>query len=93
MLRVTVNNDSGAPTIRLEGRLAGPWVQEAQYCWQRLRANDCQGIIRLDLTGVTMIDNAGKEFLAAAHESGAKLVASGCMMRAIVAQIENTRAK
>ena len=43
--------------------------------------------LRLDLTGVTMIDAAGKGLLAAAHAQGAELVASGCLMRAIVAEL------
>ena len=38
-------------------------------------------------TGVTYIDAAGKEFLAARHADGAEFLARGCLMRAVVAEI------
>jgi len=43
--------------------------------------------VRVDLTGVTVIEAAGKAFLAAAHARGAELVAPGCLMKAVVAEI------
>src|SRR5262245_20787353 len=90
MLRITVHEDPGSLTYQLEGRLAGPWVGEAEACWGRTLAGRPKPVPCLDLTGVTMIDAAGKAFLAAAHDQGAELVASGCLMRAIVAEIANT---
>jgi hypothetical protein len=86
MLRVTVLNNSGELTFRLEGRLAGPWVRELENCWQSTVRHP-QSALRFDLTGVTFVDAAGKDFLAARHAQGAELVASGCLMRAVVAEI------
>lgn len=91
MLRITIHDAPGSLTFQLEGRLAGPWVPEAEACWQRTTASQRQPVLRFDLTGVTMIDAAGKAFLAAAHAQGAELVASGCLMRAIVAELTNNR--
>ena len=34
MLRITVHDNPQALTFQLEGRLAGPWVQELKECWQ-----------------------------------------------------------
>jgi hypothetical protein len=87
MLRITVHDDPESLTLQLEGGLAGPWVREAEACWQKTRAGECRSVLRFDLTGVTYIDAAGKAFLSAAHAQGAKLVASGCLMRAIVAEL------
>jgi hypothetical protein len=87
MLRITMHEGPGFWTFQLEGKLAGPWVGEAEACWQRTWTSQHQAR-RLDLTGVTMIDAAGKAFLSAAHAQGATLVASGCLIRAIVAAIE-----
>jgi SAM-dependent methyltransferase len=87
MLRITIHDDPRAWTLQLEGKLAGPWVREAEDCWQRRQANRPRSVLRVDLTGVTMIDAAGKAFLAAAHTQGAELVATGCLMRAIVAEL------
>jgi len=90
MLRATIHDAPGSLTIQLEGKLVGPWVQVAENCWQSSRAGQTGPVLCFDLTGVTMIDAAGKAFLAALHARGVKLIASGCLMRAIVAQITNT---
>src|SRR5262245_48316320 len=90
MLRITIRDDSDSSTFQLEGQLVGPWAQEAQAFWRQTLASRPNSTLRLDLTGVTLIDAAGKEFLAAAHAQGAILVASGCLMRAIVAELTQT---
>jgi hypothetical protein len=87
MLRITVHEDRGSLTFQLEGRLAGPWVRELEQCWRGTLAGQCQPVLRFDLTGLTFIDAAGKAFLAARHAQGAELVACGCLMRAVVAEI------
>jgi ABC-type transporter Mla MlaB component len=89
MLRVTVHDDSESLIFRLEGRLAVGWVPALEDCWQNTPA-DAGKTVRFDLTQVTHVDSAGKTFLAARHAEGAELVASGCLMRAIVAEITNT---
>jgi ABC-type transporter Mla MlaB component len=88
MLRVSATTRPGAATIMLEGRLAGPWVDEVRACWRRLAAARDAGSIRIDLEAVTFVDPTGKALLCAMHEQGAVLVASGCMTRAIVEEIE-----
>src|SRR5207302_1894217 len=87
MLRITVLDHSGPLTFRLDGRLAGPWVRELEACWQSTLVRHPQSAFRFDLTGVTFVDGEGKAFLAARHAQGVELVASGCLMRAVVAEI------
>jgi anti-anti-sigma regulatory factor len=87
MLRITIRNDPGSLTFQLEGKLAGPWVRELEDCWQRTLAGRRGPSVRFDLTGVTFLDAAGKEFLAARHAEGAEFLARGCLMRAVVAEI------
>jgi len=87
MLRITTNDDPGCLTFQLEGKLAGPWVQELQDCWQKTMAEHRRPVVRVDLTGVTFLDTAGKEFLAALHAQGAHFVAAGCAMRAMIAEV------
>jgi anti-anti-sigma regulatory factor len=89
MLRITIHDNPGALTVQLEGRLAGPWVRELEACWQSTLSSQRKPVLRFDLTGVTFIDAAGKAFLAARHAQGAEFVASGCLMRAVVAEITN----
>jgi anti-anti-sigma regulatory factor len=87
MLRITVHDNSESLTVQLEGRLAGPWVRELEDCWQSTRVSQRKAVLCFDLTGVTYIDAAGKEFLAAMHTQGAEFLARGCLMRAVVAEI------
>ena len=90
MLRITIHETPEARTFQLEGKLAGPWVGEAESCWQRTLNGQAKPAQRFDLTGVTLIDHAGKAFLSSAHAQGVQLVACGCLMRAIVAEITKT---
>ena len=87
MLRITVIRKPEFLTFQLEGKLAGPWVQELELCWQTTLASQRKPVLRFDLTGVTFVDAAGKQFLAAMHLEGAEFVVSGCLMRAMVAEI------
>jgi len=90
MFRITIREDPESLTFQLEGKLAGPWVREAEDSWRRTRVSQRKPVLCFNLTGVTLIDAAGKAFLAAAHAQGVELVASGCLMRAIVAEITHT---
>jgi ABC-type transporter Mla MlaB component len=87
MLRITVHDKPPVRTFQLEGELAGPWVRELEECWQRAQARQPEPILRVDLTGVTFIEEAGKACLAALHRQGAELVAADCLTKAIVAEI------
>ena len=87
MLRITVHDNQESLTFQLEGRLAGVWVKEVEQCWQSTLARQRKPILRVDLTGVTFIDDAGKACLAAMHRQGAELVAADCLTKEIVAEI------
>lgn len=87
MLRITVLDKSDDLTFRLEGRLAGPWVGELAACWETTLVTHPHSNPRIDLAAVTFVDAAGKTFLAAKHAEGAELIASCCLMRAVVAEI------
>ncbi len=87
MLRITTHDNPECLTFQLEGKLAGPWVQELEDCWQKTLAGHRRPVVRVDLRGVTFLDAAGKEFLAALYARGAELVAAGCAMKAVVAEV------
>ena len=91
MLRITVHDSPEALTFQLEGRLAGPWVRELEKCWQRTLARQRQPVLRVDLTGVTYIDAAGKAYLKSLHCQGGEFVAADCLTKAVVAEITNAQ--
>jgi hypothetical protein len=87
MLRITVRTNPEFLTFQLEGRLAGAWVKELEHCLRETQGRGRKSVPRFDLTGVTFIDPVGKAFLAASHAEGARFIAVGCLMKAIVAEI------
>ena len=85
MLRITVHEDGGQCRLELAGKLGGPWVAETENVW---RSAPCSGKeIELDMTEVTGIDDAGRELLVAMHQAGARLIAEGVWMTALIEEI------
>ena len=91
MLRISVSRRPGGATVTLEGRLAGPWVDELARCWSSVTALREASSVRVELEAVTFIDSAGNAVLRRMREDGAVLFASGCMTRAILEEIETGR--
>jgi anti-anti-sigma regulatory factor len=89
MLRITVHDKPEFLTFRVEGALAEPLVQELERCWEATHPVDPGRALQIDLTGVTFVDDSGKKLLAVLHAQGARFVAAGCLMKAIVAEITN----
>jgi hypothetical protein len=87
MLRITIHRHPTCLTLELEGKLAGPWVEELAACWRRTVAEEGRPVDRVDLAALVSLDGAGEELLAAMHARGAELVAADCLIKAIVADI------
>ena len=89
MLRVTTNVQEGQDkvTLKLEGKLAGPWVEEFERCWSSTFEKWKQVVV--ELAGVTFIDSKGKRLLAKIHGEGAKLIGTGLMTRSIIEEISS----
>jgi anti-anti-sigma regulatory factor len=87
MLRITAQDNPRLLTLRLEGRLEGPWAEELENCWRSVVASESKPIVRVDLSGVTFIDAAGKARLSLMHRQGAEFVATDCLTKAIVEEI------
>ena len=88
MLKITSQLDTVREdmSLVLEGRLAGPWVEELRtYCRQVLGTQ--QRCTMIDLTGVTFVDAEGKTLLAQLWQQGVELRASGCLTRCLVEDI------
>jgi hypothetical protein len=73
--------------FQLEGRLSGPWLEELDQCWKQTLASNGKRTLRVDLTGLTFTDIAGKKCLAAMHRDGAEFIAADCLTKDIVAEI------
>ena len=94
MLRITVNQQPEAATLRLEGRVVGPWVDELERAWRSLAASLGSKKLFFDLCGVTYMDTAGQRILADIHKgSSAKFLADTPMTKYFAAQAQCTKKK
>ncbi|MGD0221491.1 MAG: TolC family protein [Terriglobia bacterium] len=87
MLRITTSDIGEKVTLKLEGKLSGPWVEELDRCW-RMSSHiyNKQGLV-VDLSGVTFVDPAGKKLLCSIAGGGAQLVGSGLMPKSLIDEI------
>lgn len=91
MFKITTQQDPAqqGPSLVVEGRLAGPWVDELRaYC--QCMCDEQRPCRRIDLTGVTFIDADGKLLLSQLWQQGVELRASGCLTRCLVEDITKT---
>jgi anti-anti-sigma regulatory factor len=87
MLKITIEKSARCTTLRVEGRLAGPWVDELDRAWQAVGPEPGNGHVSVDLTDVTFVGEEGKKLLQAMYAGGVKLKASGCVTRRLVEEI------
>jgi len=85
MLRITVQEAGSLCRLHLAGRLAGAWVAETENTWR------CAPIsgrpVEIDMREVTGIDEAGRCLLQAMNQAGARFIAKGVAMEALVEEI------
>jgi hypothetical protein len=63
MLRITVFDMPNRCSIKLEGKLAGPWVAELDSTWRSLFPTLHSRPLQLDLRGVLFADETGRSLL------------------------------
>lgn len=86
MLRITIQHDTPLTRFLVEGKLAGEWARELERCW--LEAVGAQSPrIRIELTDVSFIDEAGRALLARMAATGAELTAVDVLTKSIVDEI------
>ena len=87
MLKITIHNSTNAATLNLEGRLAGPWVEELERSWRAVKDGSSDKPVIVDLCEVTFVDAEGRKFLSSIYEQGARLRTFGCMAKGVVDEI------
>jgi anti-anti-sigma regulatory factor len=86
MLKITRRDEAGTAVIQVEGKLAGPWVKELADSWRSAVAE--QTPVRVDLTAVSFIDEAGEELLRTMHLERVELKAKGCFTSCLIQTIK-----
>ena len=84
LLRITIQEGSGPATLKLEGKLAGPWVEEVRQAWRSRSATEA---IVVDLFDVSFVDASGKDLLAEMWQGGADFVADSPLMKQVIEEV------
>jgi hypothetical protein len=87
MCRITTRTSVDELVIKLEGSLVGPWVLELEACWRDAVPKLGGRRMRIDLTAVWHVDDAGRELMTFMYRGGASFVASGCVMPEVLREI------
>jgi ABC-type transporter Mla MlaB component len=76
VLRISVEHLSDSTTLRLDGKVVGPWVGECREVWRSLEDMVGSKLLRIDLRGVSFMDAGGAELLREIYaSSGAEILA------------------
>jgi len=84
MLKIMIKRNERQTSFELEGRLAGPWVDELASCWKSSIGARRLGV---NLKAVTFIDEAGRNLLTDMHRQGVAIEGTGCMTASIIEEI------
>jgi hypothetical protein len=87
-LRITIQEDEIAMEIKLEGRMAGPWVDELTRVWKEKAPELASRKLLLDLRNMTYADADGTQALRNIYvQTHAELLAGTPWTRFIAEQI------
>ena len=91
MLKISTLNDPDHVRLKLDGKLAGPWVEELARAWESTTGGSERRPIVVNLSEVTFIDADGKRLLARMFQQGAEFEAGGCMTSCVIEEIKRGR--
>ena len=74
-------------TIRLEGKIAGDWVEELERCCQEVLARRQSRPVVIELDEVIVVDGEGEELLQQMHRAGVSLRGRGMHSQDLVERI------
>jgi len=87
MLKISVVETHGQRKLVLEGKLAGPWITEAERAWREV-GNQLQGRkLIVDLSNVTLISADGEDMLLRLMGEGAKFSCGGVLTKHVLKRL------
>ena len=87
MLKISVVETHGQRRLVLEGKLAGPWITEAERAWREV-GNQLQGRkLVVDLSNVTLISADGEDMLLRLMGEGAKFSCGGVLTKHVLKRL------
>jgi anti-anti-sigma regulatory factor len=90
MLRITVDQKSDSMTLKLEGRVAGPWAAELGRLWEETAPRLDERKLSLDLRETTYADADGIRVLKAIYsQTGASILAGTPWTQYLAEEVTN----
>ena len=89
MLRVTTEDSKESTNLKLEGKLAGVWVNEVEQTLQMVVRDSPREHVLVDLCDVTFIDVKGKQLLKRMRRAGVEFRCCGPDISATIDEIES----
>jgi hypothetical protein len=75
VLRITTTTGKGSAALKLEGKIAGPWVEELRQSWKAVVSGGRNGqSVKVDMRGVSYVDRLGADLLGEMEAAGGSLV-------------------
>lgn len=87
MIRISEIRKGSARRLLVEGTLADDWVEVLEKSWLEAQASRYGDPMRVDLSGVTWIDDKGRKLIKRMLQDGAELRATGIMTRGVIEEV------
>ena len=87
MIRISQIHKDAKQRFLVEGTLSDDWVGVLENCWHEVQASPDGKPMQIDLSGVTYVDDKGRELLTRMIQDGAELRSTGVMTRAVIEEI------
>ncbi len=84
MLKITTERSGQSLSLRLEGRVEGPWVEVLRRTWTDAMSHDDAQKVTMDFGGVSFADSGGQRLLHAMQKKGVALTRVSGFMREIL---------
>ena len=79
-------------TLKLEGSLKGPWVDELQRAWSSSTGRSSGKPVKVDLAGVSFIDSKARTLLLRMQAEGVRLEGASIFLRNLLDEDGETTA-
>ena len=94
MLKITIHETEQLVSMKLEGRIAGPWVAEFDRTWRSLAPSLKSRSLVLDLRGVSHIGPDGRRVLSEIHDrTGAEFQTGSLLIEFYAQEAINSRSR
>ena len=93
MLKISIGQDLRVATLKIEGKIVGPWAMELGNTWQEMWAPMKQKPLLLDIRGVTFADSKGAHILRdIVKATGAEVLSDSTLTRQFAKQATSDEA-